>query len=172
MQNWVIDFLRISRRDKETVSDTSFEEEVRQPIFAWRRLTDFFNHNFSTNHRMKELIGSTISDLHFEAFQKLVGANPYFLFADRFGSVQQVGPIDKTTLVLFAREILSLDFFTGRGVVIHEICHICAGHTECGVMGDESRRQWESEADSLACQWGFELEIQKIQSYIKNLKGE
>jgi hypothetical protein len=65
MQPWVKEFL--ASQSDERISRESYFQEIEVPAFAFRRLAGYFQINFSTNNRLVELFGSTLSDLPEEA---------------------------------------------------------------------------------------------------------
>lgn len=168
MKDWVVPFLQSLR--PKTVSETSFQEEISSPVFTQKRLAGLFHNNFGSNDPVLSVIGSVLGDLPKPDFDKFVLSCPIFILADRLGFCHQVGPISKSTLIVFSEEISNMSWFAARGLVAHETCHILAGHTGLSI-GDIEERAREDEANALARSFGFDEEIIAVYEYLLKRKG-
>jgi hypothetical protein len=170
MREWVPHFLVEQMNERGgNISEEEYLREIAIPHFAFNRLAQSFNTFFSGNERMCYLLGSTLGDLTGDAFltfRAIPGL--VFILWDKLGFVLDLSWVQRAPLVVgFKDEILTMDDWPARGVVAHELGHLCRGHYQHTICLSE----YEQEADDWAKGQGFEEEIKAVRTYLKQ-KGE
>ncbi len=158
----------------ETIHKAVYDAENQNPQLVWRRIAALFLHEFGPGD-MDLILGSVICDLPKEAFDKLLEAYPFFILLKGVATCQQIHGAGRSDipLVFFSQsELKDMNFSERRGVVVHELAHVVAGHLSAPFsLDDPWKEKREEEADSLACSWGLGDEIDAIRRFIK-MKGE
>ena len=168
MQSWVQEFLR--GKGDQNISKEELDREIQIPVFCYRRLTDFFIHDF--DERIKTLFGIFIASLEPEVFYQLqIRPNFYLHNVTKIGEVRrleprQPGPIE---LVVFSR-LGEMTDSAVLGTISHEMSHVYLKHSDRLVVG--LNLAMENEADCLCKEWGFDFELSKARDFLKTKKGE
>lgn len=167
MEPWVQEFL-LSQGD-ETISRESLETELASPVFCYRRLADFFDHNFHQSERVRTLFGQTVASLDQASFLKLASYHYlYFYNADNFGHAMalrpSLAPGQAFTLIIFSG-LENLSDSCIVGVFAHEIAHLVLDHTD--KVGSGLNLEAETEADRQVRVWGLGFELDRIREHLK-----
>lgn len=159
MKDWVIRTLNICR--PEWVSKQSWQEEINNVVFAWRRLAELLNISWA-DQRFTEIFGSCLAMLSEEDFLELFKMrNLFFLLPEKLGQVHGFSKgSNSAVVVIFSPNILLLSDLQIRGIIGHELAHIFEGHYE--VSEWRSSKELEKAADERAISLGFSYEIQKL----------
>jgi hypothetical protein len=161
MKDWVKPTLLALR--PETISEQSYEDELRQPVFCWRRLVDIFHHNLVGEAR--DVVGSVLGDLPVQVFDKLVEIRARFIYMDSLGLATRFSR-DESAMI-FTPELLTCGWMAGRGIVIHEISHHYRDDPSAEFsLSDPYGQRRENATDILCIEWGFEEEIIQIRKYL------
>jgi hypothetical protein len=167
MKPWVQEFL-LSQGDK-TISRESLIEELASPVFCYRRLADFFDHNFAQSERLKALFGQTLSCLDQVSFLKLGSFRYlYFHYADHLGHAMALRPSldpgQAFTLVIFSG-LENLSDSCIVGTFAHEIAHLVLDH--CDKPSSGLNLESEQAADEQVRGWGLGFELDKVREHLK-----
>ena len=170
MQSWVQPLLRQLRPDG--ISEESYECEISQVPFVWRRIANLFLHRFESEG-MELLLGSVLSDLPRSAFDRLFEIRPFFILLKSAGLVQQIHAHGDVPLVIFSQaELENMNWSQRRGVVAHEFAHLILDHVSRPFsLTDPYKEKMQLEADDLCREWGLQDEIKSVRLYLKQ-KGE
>jgi len=171
-QPWVVLLLQSIR--PSAISEESWAEEIQERPFASRRVSNLFMHQFGSDG-MVELLGSVLTDLPQEAFSKLLKADPIFILSRGCGFCQRVHrDVCDVVLVIFSEvDLAKMTWFGRRGVIAHELAHICLDHlTAHFSLDDPSKFKLEAEADNLCQKWGFDEEISEVRKFLKLKEAE
>jgi hypothetical protein len=164
----VIEFL-LSQADGR-ISREEYIREISVPAFAHRRLASYLNINFSTNIRLVQLFGCTLSNLPLEVFEQLLRLrNLFFSHHEAFGYVQSVrlAPGDEAIYCDFPEKLLALTDVCVTAGIVHELAHIALDHYSAEIQASTTCAQREDQADSKCIEWGFSFEIETIRGYLK-----
>jgi hypothetical protein len=124
---------------------------------------------------MEFLLGSCVSDLPREVFDKLFAANPFFILAKGAGFCQAFrGGQETIQVVIFcASDLRPMSWLAKRGCVLHELAHVVCGDVlKPFSLQDPYRHGIERATDDLVIQWGFAEEIAAVRKYLLDWKGE
>jgi hypothetical protein len=126
---------------------------------------------------MEFLLGSCVSDLPREVFDKLFAANPFFILAKGAGFCQAFrGGQETIQVVIFcASDLRPMSWLAKRGCVLHELAHAVRRDVlKPFCLEDPFRLELEKETDKLAIEWGFAEEIAAVRKYLleRRIKNE
>jgi len=166
MKDWVIPLLRQIR--PEMISEQSYEAEIQQVPFCWRRVANLFLHEFGSDS-MTELLGSVLCDLFKSDFDKIVAVYPFFILARGAGFCQKLHRAsgDLNMVIFVASELAPMNWSARRGCVAHELGHVVLGHLNSSFsLDDPYREKQQAEADNLVRAWGLGYEIDSVRKYL------
>jgi hypothetical protein len=167
MRDWVLPFLRELR--PETVSPESFETEIAQAPFAWRRLTSIFLNDFQ-HDAISQLVGSVIADIPKSAFDELLRIYPFFSLVRSAGFCQRFHDDRGTITVVFfcQSDLRPMSWLERRGCVVHELGHLVRDDLSASFsLDDPFHHEREAATDALCINWGFGDEIKSVRRYFK-----
>jgi hypothetical protein len=167
VKDWVQPFLK--RKGDDKISEQELARDLQIPVFCYRRLTDFFIHDF--DERVKTLLGIFLSNLEPEVFYQLqTTPNLYLHNVTKIGEVRRLEPRESGPIELV--EFSKLDEMSDSAVlgnIAHEMSHVYLKHS--GQLTIGLNLILEKEADALVKEWGFEYELSKAREFLKT-KGD
>lgn len=167
MKAWVTELLLL-KGDKKIHPD-QLAKEVSVPVFCYRRLADFFLHDF--DERVKTLFGTFLANLELEAFSQLAGTHNLYLHdMVRIAEIHRFLPQSPGEIELI--QISHSDEMSDSAIVgclAHEMSHVFLKHSDRVTLG--LNLDLEDEANKLAKEWGFEYELGEAQKFLKKMKG-
>jgi hypothetical protein len=168
MKPWVQPFLE--EKGDSKISKEELARDLQIPIFCYRRLSDFFFHDFSD--RIKTLFGTFLANLEPGVFCQLATVPNLCLHnVTKIASVRRINRNPYPDLPIEMAEFSRLSEMTDLaviGAIAHEMAHVYLSHNDRVTVG--LNLGLENEADTLVKQWGFEFELMKSREFLKKQK--
>jgi len=190
MKDWVIPFLmeewekareeknpylKPNLQEKELKKRELRESSLTNKTAVYRELIGYLNFCVGGSDNaafFTDVFGSVLTNLPKDCFIKLRKMKSLFFFLPSGvgAEVKQIELKDDIKAgeilqaAIFPIEVVSRPTEVMRGVVAHELAHICLGHLADKPPYFEVR---ENQADDLAKDWGFKKEIEAMREYHK-----